>query len=234
MSFIMVTHSIHLVQEINTTAVYNVERIAMRTEGDLRWALADLPRKYGVPREIVLGLVGESRTIRFTEGEKAEEAEEGQEGKKESPETALFRYLLPRLRKYPVKGCSDVLEITRAWNKMAKSGYPLPPAYGMVDLDDMDAKQRDKLRDVGVYASIEIMEVEGLFLVKGVAEAFFKALCVCKNFSGTGGAAIYQRADRISQPDLRAFDNRRFQTVIHPEEDGKACTGDRQGLAESH
>lgn len=92
------------------------------------------------------------------------------EGKKGSLDSQIYEMLFPDYTITPLSSCKDVINYTRAYNKLS---YKYAVAYGIIDRDFRTKEQLDKLSRENIY-SYNVAEIENLFLmedfVKGFAE----------------------------------------------------------------
>ena len=111
-----------------------------------------------IPEALLMKILGSRKKVLFCEG------------KKNSLDCQIFELLFPEFTITPVASCKDVINYTRAFNKI-ESKYA--EAYGIIDRDFRTTEQLDKLKTENVF-SYNVAEIENLFLledfIKGFAE----------------------------------------------------------------
>ena len=88
--------------------------------------------------------------------------------KKNSLDCQIFELLFPEFTITPVASCKDVINYTRAFNKI-KSKYA--EAFGIIDRDFRKTEQLDKLKTEKVF-SYSVAEIENLFLLEDFIKGF--------------------------------------------------------------
>lgn len=114
-----------------------------------------------IPEALLMRLLGSRKKILFCEG------------KDGSLDRSIFEAIFPDFTITPVATCKDVINYTRAFNKI-KTKYA--EAYGLIDRDFRDGAQLEKLETENVF-SYDVAEVENLFLL----EDFINGFAVFKN-----------------------------------------------------
>lgn len=111
-----------------------------------------------IPEALLMKILGSRKKILFCEG------------KKNSLDCQIFELLFPNFTIIPVASCKDVINYTRAFNKIDNK---YEEAFGIIDRDFRTTEQLDKLKTEKVF-SYNVAEIENLFLledfIKGFAE----------------------------------------------------------------
>ena len=129
-----------------------------------------------IPEELLLKLVGSKKKILFCEGAPG------------SYDAPIFEVLFPHLTITPVKSCKNVIEYTRAFNKINGT---TAHAFGLIDHDYREEEQLTKLATEDIY-SYDVAEIENLFLV----EQFLRSFAIYK----------HENQDRIENIKSRVFE----------------------------
>ena len=103
-----------------------------------------------IPEALLMKILGSRKKILFCEG------------KKNSLDRQIFELLFPKFTITPVASCKDVINYTRAFNKI-DSKYA--EAYGIIDRDFRTREQLEKLKKEKVF-SYNVAEIENLFLLE--------------------------------------------------------------------
>lgn len=112
-----------------------------------KWEIEDIPTDE-IPETLLFELLGSRKNILFCEGQKG------------SIDERVFSILFPELTIMPVGSCFDVINHTKAFNKLTTVNTT---AIGLIDSDHHDTSRLDSLKDEKIY-SFSISEVENLFL----------------------------------------------------------------------
>ena len=111
-----------------------------------------------IPEPLLMKLLGSRKKILFCEG------------RKNSLDYQIFEVLFPNYTITPVASCKDVINFTRAFNKVNNK---YSEAFGIIDRDFKVKEQLDKLKTENIF-SYDVAEIENLFLledfIKGFAE----------------------------------------------------------------
>ena len=113
------------------------------------WEIEDIPNEE-IPESLMLELLGSRKNILFCEGRKG------------SIDEKVYTILFPNLTVIPVGGCFDVINHTKAFNKLKNVNTS---AIGLIDSDHHDPERLDSLKDESIY-SFKVAEIENLFLDK--------------------------------------------------------------------
>ena len=111
------------------------------------WEIEDIPDNE-LPQTLLLELIGSQKNILFCEGEKG------------SNDEKLFNLLFPNYTIAPVASCFDVINYTKAFNKLP---IRLTNAVGIIDSDHHVKERLDALKSKSIY-SFSMSEIENLFL----------------------------------------------------------------------
>ena len=122
-----------------------------------KWTIDNIDENE-IPEELLLKLLGSRKKILFCEG------------KRNSLDSKIFELLFENYTITPVETCKDVMNFTRAFNKIPNT---IAKAYGIIDHDFRSEEQLAKLEGQNVF-SYDVAEVENLFLLPDVIIGFAK------------------------------------------------------------
>jgi len=128
-----------------------------------KWEIEDIPTDE-IPESLLFELLGSRKNILFCEGIKG------------SIDEKVYSILFPELTIMPVGSCFEVINHTKAFNKLRNVNTK---AFGIIDSDHHDQTRLDKLEEFGIY-SFQISEVENLFLDEEFLELLSSQLMVDK------------------------------------------------------
>lgn len=121
------------------------------------WDVEPIPEDI-IPEALLMKLLGSRKRILFCEG------------REQSLDYQIFEVLFPNYTIVPVASCKDVINYTRAFNKI-ETKYA--EATGIIDTDFRTTEQLAKLSGENVF-SYDVAEIENLFMledfIKGFAE----------------------------------------------------------------
>ncbi|EAP87161.1 AAA family ATPase [Croceibacter atlanticus] len=112
-----------------------------------KWDIEDIPTDE-IPETLLFELLGSRKNILFCEGVKG------------SIDERVYSILFPELTIMPVGSCFDVINHTKAFNKLQNVNTK---SYGLIDSDHHDTDRLDKLKESDIF-SFKVAEVENLFL----------------------------------------------------------------------
>lgn len=112
-----------------------------------KWDIEDIPTDE-IPETLLFELLGSRKNILFCEGVKG------------SIDERVYSILFPELTIMPVGSCFDVINHTKAFNKLQNVNTK---SYGLIDSDHHDSHRLDKLKESDIF-SFRVAEVENLFL----------------------------------------------------------------------
>lgn len=112
--------------------------------------------EHDIPEALLMKILGSRKKVLFCEG------------KKNSLDCQIFELLFPEFTITPVASCKDVINYTRAFNKI-ESKYA--EAFGIIDRDFRTTEQLDKLKTEKVF-SYSVAEIENLFLLEDFIKGF--------------------------------------------------------------
>lgn len=112
-----------------------------------RWEIEDIPTDE-IPETLMFELLGSRKNILFCEGLKG------------NIDERVYSILLPELTIMPVGSCFDVINHTKAFNKLENVNTK---AFGLIDSDHHDSIRLEKLKDSDIYY-FKVAEVENLLL----------------------------------------------------------------------
>lgn len=113
------------------------------------WSLERLEENE-IPEELFLKILGSQKQILFCEGTKS------------SFDTKILEELFPKYTITPVEGCSNVINYTKAFNRLRIANVG---AIGIIDRDFRSQNEIDKLKENNVF-TYDVAEVENLFLIE--------------------------------------------------------------------
>ncbi len=111
------------------------------------WEIEDIPTN-SIPEPLILELIGSRKNILFCEGDKG------------SLDDKIYSILFPHLTITPVGSCLDVINHTRAFNRIETVNIK---AIGLIDSDHQPAERITPLAEDSVY-SFSVAEVENILL----------------------------------------------------------------------
>jgi len=148
-TFIYLTHDLDFATSRNTAS-----KVWLRSfQYPNKWDISRIPENE-IPEKLMLELLGSRKNILFCEGEKG------------STDQSIYQTLLPNFTVMPVNGCLNVINFTKAYNRIPNVNNR---AYGIIDSDYHTEIRLDKLRGDKVY-SLKLAEVENLFLYDKLLE----------------------------------------------------------------
>lgn len=109
-----------------------------------------------IPEALLMKILGSRKRILFCEGNR------------NSLDTQIYELLFPDYTIIPVTSCKDVINYTKAFNKI-ESKYA--EAFGIIDRDFREQEQIDKLIKDNIF-SYNVAEIENLFLVEDFIKGF--------------------------------------------------------------
>lgn len=112
-----------------------------------KWEIDDIPTD-DIPETLMFELLGSRKNILFCEGTKGKIDER------------VYSILFPELTIMPVGSCFDVINHTKAFNKLKNVNTQ---AFRLIDSDHHDSARLEKLKENDVYF-FNVAEVENLFL----------------------------------------------------------------------
>ncbi|WP_213313981.1 DUF4435 domain-containing protein [Acinetobacter baumannii] len=113
-----------------------------------QWAIEKLSNNNDLPENLLLELIGSRKNILFCEGEIGKNDDE------------IYKILFPNFTVKPVGSCTNVINFTRAFNKISNLNTQ---AFGLIDLDHSPVDRSAKLTEDRIY-SLQVAEVENLLL----------------------------------------------------------------------
>ena len=109
-----------------------------------------------IPEVLLMKILGSRKKILFCEG------------KSGGIDHQIFECLFPNYTVIPVASCKDVINYTRAFNKISNK---YADALGIIDRDFRTPEQLNKLETEQIF-SYDVAEIENLFLVEDFIESF--------------------------------------------------------------
>jgi|GEM_PF-152115 len=126
-----------------------------------KWEIEDIPTDE-IPETLMLELLGSRKNILFCEGIKG------------SIDERIYSILFPELTIIPIGSCFDVINHTKAFNKLRSVNTK---SFGLIDSDHHSSERLVKLKTEEVY-SFKVAEVENLFLDAELLKLLAKQLLV--------------------------------------------------------
>lgn len=122
-----------------------------------KWEIKPIPEN-DIPDSLLMKILGSRKKILFCEG------------KKSSLDIQIYEILFPNYTIIPLEGCSNVINYTRAFNKIPNKNST---AIGIVDRDFRTDEQINKFSDENIYV-YSVAEIENLFLLEDFIQIFAK------------------------------------------------------------
>lgn len=126
-----------------------------------KWEIEDIPTD-DIPETLMFELLGSRKNILFCEGLKG------------SIDERVYSILFPELTIMPVGSCFDVINHTKAFNKLKNVNTQ---AFGLIDSDHHDSSRLEKLKQKSIYY-FKVAEVENLFLDSDFLKILAKQILV--------------------------------------------------------
>lgn len=122
-----------------------------------KWEIDPIPEN-DIPDSLLMKILGSRKKILFCEG------------KKSSLDIQIYEILFPNYTIIPLEGCSNVINYTKAFNKIPNKNST---AIGIVDRDFRTDEQINKFSDENIYV-YSVAEIENLFLLEDFIQIFAK------------------------------------------------------------
>ena len=142
------------------------------------FTLEEIPQSE-IPEPLMLELLGSRQTILFCEGDPG------------GLDEKVYRVLFPQFTIKPVSGCTNVINFTKAFNKL---GSTSTKAIGLIDSDFHSEERLNALRRHDIY-NIRLSEVENILFDSDVLESVCKDLVKDKQIPKIKEAVISQLAN---------------------------------------
>lgn len=140
---------LYLTHDLQFAASRNGRKAWIRSfEYPSRWTIDNIDENE-IPEELLLKLLGSRKKILFCEG------------KRNSLNSKIFELLFENYTITPVETCKDVMNFTRAFNKIPNT---VAKAYGIIDRDFRSEDQLEILQQQNVF-SYDVAEIENLFFI---------------------------------------------------------------------
>jgi ABC transporter, ATP-binding protein-related protein len=147
---------LYLTHDLQFAASRNGRKAWIRSfEYPSRWTIDNIDENE-IPEELLLKLLGSRKKILFCEG------------KRNSLDSKIFELLFENYTITPVETCKDVMNFTRAFNKIPNT---VAKAYGIIDRDFRSEDQLEILQQQNVF-SYDVAEIENLFLLPDIIIGF--------------------------------------------------------------
>ena len=149
---------LYLTHDLQFAASRDAKKCWIRSfEYPSKWNVEEIQDNV-IPEELLLKLLGSRKKILFCEG------------KRNSLDSKIFELLFENYTITPVETCKDVMNFTRAFNKIPNT---VAKAYGIIDRDFRSEDQLEKLQQQNVF-SYDVAEIENLFLLPDIIVGFAK------------------------------------------------------------
>jgi hypothetical protein len=156
-TFIYLTHDLDFAVSRNTAVKLWLQSFVYPN----LWEIDRIPENE-IPEKLMLELLGSRNHILFCEGTK------------NSIDQSIYQAILPNFTVMPVEGCLNVINFTKAYNKIPNVNTK---AFGIIDSDYHTAARLKKLKSEDIY-SLKLAEIENLFLneefLMYIAPIFYK------------------------------------------------------------
>lgn len=152
------------------------------------WEIEDIPNNE-LPQTLLLELIGSQKNILFCEGEKG------------SNDEKLFNLLFPDYTIAPVSSCFDVINYTKAFNKLP---IRLTNAVGIIDSDHHVKERLDALKSKNIY-SFSMSEIENLFLDEEFLAELAKQILIDKDIVNDIKADIIEQLSKEIELQVSNF-----------------------------
>lgn len=129
-----------------------------------KWELEEIPDNE-IPEALLMELLGSRKNILFCEG------------KIDSNDLRIYNQLFPHLTIKPVDSCANVINYTKAFNKLENTNVK---ALGLIDSDFHTTERLQSLMDDNIY-SLKVAEVENLLMSEDFLNQMANWLCPSDN-----------------------------------------------------
>ncbi|MCG7501067.1 ATP-binding protein [Tenacibaculum sp. Mcav3-52] len=146
------------------------------------WEIEDIPTDE-IHETLLFELLGSRKNILFCEGVKG------------SIDERVYSILFPKLTIMPVGSCFDVINHTKAFNKLQKVSTK---SYGLIDSDHHDSERLDKLKENDIY-SFKVAEIENLFFDLGFLKLLAKKILINEENVKSIETDVINELDRIKE-----------------------------------
>lgn len=153
--FIYLTHDLEFATSRNTAKKVWIKSFNHPDE----WEIEDIPTNE-LPEALLLKLLGSRKRILFCESES------------DKMDEKIYNLLLPDFTITPVVSCFDVINYTKAFNKLPNV---TANAFGLIDSDHHDPARLLTLKAQNVF-SLNVTEVENLLFDEGFLKGFSKQM----------------------------------------------------------
>jgi ABC-type uncharacterized transport system ATPase subunit len=147
-----------------------------------KWEIEDISTDE-IPEILMFELLGSRKNILFCEGEKG------------SIDERVYTILFPELTIMPVGSCFDVINHTKAFNKLKNVNTQ---AFGIIDSDHHDIARLEKLKECDIYY-FKVAEVENLFLDCDFLKVLAKQILVEESNIELIKTEVIKELDRLKE-----------------------------------
>lgn len=127
-----------------------------------------LPSEDSIPEDLMLEVLGNRKPVLFVEGEKT------------SYDFQLYSQVYEDRYVIPAHNCTNVIELTKAFNNEKMKGVHHLDVKGLVDRDYLSENEIEAYKKDGIY-TLEVAEVENLYLLEPVVKIVAKHLIEDEN-----------------------------------------------------
>ncbi len=150
--FIYLTHDIDFASSRIATKCWLKSYFADAT---IQWEVEPITDNE-IPEPLLMKLLGSRKRVLFCEG------------KKNSLDWKIFEIIFPNYTITPVDTCKDVINYTKAFNKITKK---YAEAFGIIDRDFRVKVQLEEFKTEKIF-SYNVAEIENLFLIEDFIKGF--------------------------------------------------------------
>jgi hypothetical protein len=150
--FIYLTHDLEFADSRNANKYWIKD-----FQFPIKWEIEPIPEN-DIPDSLLMKILGSRKKILFCEGTRS------------SLDFQIYEILFPNYTITPVESCSNVINYTRAFNKIPNKNST---AIGIVDRDFRTDAQINKFYNENIYV-YSVAEIENLFLLEDFIQIFAK------------------------------------------------------------
>lgn len=147
-----------------------------------KWDIEDIPENE-IPDALLFELLGSRKNILFCEGEKG------------SIDERIYSILFPEFTITPVGGCFEVINHTKAFNKISNLSTK---AFGLIDSDHHDKSRLESLKTDNIF-SFNVTEPENLLLDENFLKTLQKQLMSDNDVFDLIKADIFKELERSKE-----------------------------------
>lgn len=175
-----------------------------------KWELEPLPNNE-IPEELLMRILGSRKKILFCEGKKDK-----------SYDSIILEILFPNLTISPVESCKDVINYTKAFNKIQNKNVA---AIGLVDSDFRTKEELNSLKRNSVF-SFSVAEIENLLLHEEFLKLFSVWIRCSKNTVSQIKQKIINQLEKEKAMQVSNIISSKIQYIYTASHIGKGNTKD--------